>query len=233
MRGFFITGTDTGVGKTLIAGGIAKALSEKGKKVGVMKPFESGCLQQDKRLLPLDASFLRKMSGCSEDLANICPYAFKQALAPGVAATVEKVKVDLVKVKDIFFQMVPKYDLMLVEGAGGIMVPINQEFLIIDLIKFLSLPLIIVARTTLGTINHTLLTIKQAQFQGIEVRGVILNQLYSKAGEADKTNPEVIKQFSRVPLVGQVPYISEKNRGDPYFLSTIAKNHIDLSVFMP
>ena len=86
MNGFFITGTDTGVGKTLIAGAIARALSLQGRRVGVMKPFESGCRRDGDTLVPADALFLRNMAGSQDDLALICPYAFERPLAPGIAA---------------------------------------------------------------------------------------------------------------------------------------------------
>ncbi len=231
MNGFFITGTDTGVGKTLIAGAIARALSLNGRRVGVMKPFESGCRRDGAAVVPADAVLLRNMAGSQDDLALICPYAFERPLAPGVAADLEQVPISLEKVQKIFNQLSAHYDIMLVEGAGGLMVPVSAEHLIIDTIRLLQLPLIIVARTALGTINHTLLTVREAQRAGIRVCGIILNKVSAGQDEAEDTNPEVIRKFSNVPLLGQVPYIPADKRGDPDFLSTLAQSKIDLSCF--
>ncbi len=231
MNGFFITGTDTGVGKTLIAGAIARALSLNGRRVGVMKPFESGCRRDGAAVVPADAVLLRNMAGSQDDLALICPYAFERPLAPGVAADLEQVPISLEKVQKIFNQLSAQYDIMLVEGAGGLMVPVSAEHLIIDTIRLLQLPLIIVARTALGTINHTLLTVREAQRAGICVCGIILNKVSPEQDEAEDTNPEVIRKFSNVPLLGQVPYIPADERGDPDFLSTLAQSKIDLSCF--
>ena len=232
MKGFFFTGTDTGVGKTLAAGAIAKTLFELGKNVGVMKPFESGCRRRGNALVPEDAVFLKMMAAAGDSLTCICPYRLEHPLAPGVAARIEKVKIDLGTIRDLYIQMSALHEIMLVEGAGGLMVPIDEEVLIIDLIQMLNIPIIIIARTTLGTINHTLLTVRQAQQAGIEVCGVILNKVSPEQEEAEETNPEVIKKLSRVPLLGQLPYIQEEKRGDPDYLSNLAKAHLNLSLFL-
>jgi dethiobiotin synthetase len=231
MDGFFITGTDTGVGKTLIAGAIARALSLQGRRVGVMKPFESGCRRNGDTLVPADALYLRNMAGSQDDLALICTYAFERPLAPGVAARLEHVSISLEKVQEIYSQLSAQHDIMLVEGAGGLMVPISEEQLIIDVVRLLQLPLIIVARSALGTINHTLLTVKEAQRGGIRVCGIILNKVSPEPDEAEDTNPEVIRKFSNVPLLGQVPYIPVDKRGDSDFLASLAQSKIDLGCF--
>ena len=123
-----------------------------------------------------------------------------------------------------------RYDLVLVEGAGGLMVPITQQLLTADLIRLLDLPVIIIARTTLGTINHTLLTVKQAQSEDLEVRGIILNKTSPEPDEAEETNPAVLEKFSRVPLLGVVPYIPAKDRQNLELLSSLVCSHIDLSL---
>jgi dethiobiotin synthetase len=232
MCGFFFTGTDTGVGKTLIAGAIAKALTDAGKRVGVMKPLESGCRRADGQLVAEDALFLKKMSGTADDLALICPYALARPLAPGIAAEKEQVAISLETIATAFARIAARHDLVLVEGAGGLMVPVTQEHLTIDLIRLLGLPLIIVARTALGTINHTLLTVKQAQQEGLAVRGVILNKTSPEPDESEETNPGVIERFSNVRLLGVVPYIDNEARQDPAFLSSLARSSIDLSLLL-
>ena len=231
MNGFFVTGTDTGVGKTLIAGSIARALSNQGRRVGVMKPFESGCQRNGDMVVPADALFLKSMAGSQDDLTLICPYAFEKPLAPGIAAQKEKVVVKLNKVQAAYNRLRAKHDIMLVEGAGGLMVPVAGNNLIIDIIRLLKLPLIIVARSALGTINHTLLTVREAQRSGIRVCGIILNKVSPERDEAEDTNPEVLRRLARVPLVGRVPYIPVNKRKDPDFLSAIAHANINLGCF--
>jgi dethiobiotin synthetase len=229
-RGFFFTGTDTGVGKTVIAGALAKALTAAGRRVGVMKPFESGCRRENGQLIPADALFLKKMAGAADDLSLICPYALARPLAPGVAAPAENIVIDIETVTTAFARIAARYDLVLVEGAGGLMVPVSEQLLTADLIRLLGLPVIIIARTTLGTINHTLLTVKQAQSEGLEVRGIILNKVSAAADEAEETNPAVIQKFSRVPLLGVVPHIPAKDRQNPELLSSLVCAHLDLSL---
>jgi dethiobiotin synthetase len=232
VRGLFFTGTDTGVGKTLIAGAIAKALTDTGKRVGVMKPLESGCLQDDGQLVPLDALFLKKMSGAADDLSLICPFALAQPLAPGIAAEKEQVAISLETIATAFTRIAARHDLVLVEGAGGLMVPVTQQHLTVDLIRLLGLPLIIVARAGLGTINHTLLTVKQAQREGLAVRGVILNKTSPEPDASEETNPAAIERFSGVRLLGVVPYIDTAARQDQTVLSCLARSSIDLSLLL-
>ncbi len=198
----------------------------------MMKPLESGCRRADGQLVAEDALFLKKMSGTADDLALICPYALARPLAPGIAAEKEQVAISLETIATAFARIAARHDLVLVEGAGGLMVPVTQEHLTIDLIRLLGLPLIIVARTALGTINHTLLTVKQAQQEGLAVRGVILNKTSPEPDESEETNPGVIERFSNVRLLGVVPYIDNEARQDPAFLSSLARSSIDLSLLL-
>jgi len=230
-RGIFFTGTDTGVGKTLIMGALAKALAAAGQRVGVMKPFESGCRQEGGQLIPEDALFLKKMSGTADDLSLICPYAFARPLAPGIAAQKENIAIDLERVATAFDRIASRCDLVLVEGAGGLMVPVGEQQLTVDLIRLLGLPLIIVARSGLGTINHTLLTVKQAHAEGLKVLGIIVNKTSPEPDEAEETNPAAIQKFSRIPLLGVIPHIPEPDRQNPELLSSLVRARIDLSLF--
>jgi len=232
MCGFFITGTDTGVGKTLIAGSVARALARQGRRVGVMKPFESGCRREGRSLIPDDALFLRTMAGTQDDLALICPYALERPLAPAIAAHKQSVRIDLRKITAAFKQISTRYEITLVEGAGGIMVPINRNHLLIDVVRLLNLPLIVVARTALGTINHTLLTIREALRAGIRVRGIILNKTTPEMDESEDTNPALITRFTRIPILGQMPYIPVEKRCDLDYLAALAQSHIDVSSFI-
>jgi len=225
MKNYFITGTDTGVGKTLVAGGIAGTLKQAGKNVGVYKPFESGCGSGQLE----DAVFLKEMSGCPESLDRICPCRMKAPLAPGIAAEIEGVVPDMDRVQSLFRYMRETYQPVLVEGAGGIMVPVTDRLLTSDLIKMLGLPVIIVSRLSLGTINHTLLTVAYALSRGIEIAGIVLNQVSRESGPAERTNPDVIRKFAKVPVLGQVPFIPEEKRTDRKYIIKTVQNNIDLN----
>ncbi|MEK7829395.1 MAG: dethiobiotin synthase, partial [Deltaproteobacteria bacterium] len=159
-KGFFITGTDTGVGKTFVTAGIVSALRGKGANVGVMKPVETGCPEKNGRLEPQDAIFLKKMSGVDDDMDLINPYRFKVSLSPAVASRVEGKTVELNRIKECYDKLASRHSMMFVEGAGGLLAPINEDETVADLIKLLNLPIIIIAASRLGAINHTLLTVR-------------------------------------------------------------------------
>jgi dethiobiotin synthetase len=200
-RGLFITGTDTGVGKTLVAGGLAASLRNSGVDIGVMKPIETGF-----SLRSSDAFFLKRMADAGDPLENICPYRFKFPLSPYTAAQLEKASIRLDKIRHAYHRLMKRHQGILVEGAGGLLVPITRKTTMADLALRLNLPVLIVARTNLGTLNHTLLTVEVAKRRGIKVLGVILNHLAQRRGLAEKTNRAVIKNFLSVPILGEIPY---------------------------
>lgn len=204
-RGFFITGTDTGVGKTFVTAGIAAVLKEKGVDVGVMKPVETGCAEKGGELEPQDALYLKNAAGVSDELDLINPYRFKAPIAPAAAAVLEGKTIDLSKIKKSYEALSSKHQLMFVEGAGGILVPLNEKETIADLVKVLQLPLIVIAESRLGTINHTLLTVKYAQSIGIVVAGIILNHVSLSPGESLSANRAEIQRFANLPVVGEMP----------------------------
>ncbi len=206
-RGIIITGTDTGVGKTFVTVGLLTALKEKGLNVSPMKPVETGCRGKKGKLVPVDAVRLIRASGAGESLDIINPYRFRLPLAPAVAAETEKVSIKKKKILSACNHLLKKYDITIVEGAGGIMAPVYKKYLFLDLIKDMHIPIIIVSRPGLGTINHTLLTIETAKNRGIEILGVIINYTAkTKKGLPERTNPEVIEKLGGVPVLGIVPY---------------------------
>ena len=200
-RGLFITGTDTGVGKTIVAAGLAASLRHSGFDIGVMKPFETGF-----SLRSSDAFFLKSMAGVSDPLETITPYRLKHPLSPFAAAQIEKVSIRFEKIKRAYRTLLKKHQALFVEGAGGLLVPITREKMMADLALYLRLPVLIISRTGLGTINHTLLSVEVARQRGIEVTGVIFNHLGPRRGLAEKTNPSVIRHFLNVPILGEIPY---------------------------
>ena len=206
-KGIFITGTDTGVGKTFVAAGLLRALKEMGFNVCPMKPVETGCRVKSGKLTPGDTLRLIKASGAEEPLEIINPYMFSLPLAPAVAAEREGVKIKKKKILSACNYLLDKYDFTVVEGSGGIMAPVYKENLFLDLIKYLNLPVIIVSRPGLGTINHSLLTIKAAQSRSVNVLGIIINQTSkTKKDLSEETNPGIIERLGKVSLLGIVPY---------------------------
>ncbi|MBI5886562.1 MAG: dethiobiotin synthase [Deltaproteobacteria bacterium] len=176
-RAYFIIATDTGVGKTFIACGLAKAFRSMGLSVGVMKPFESGCGVRNGALVPADALALIKAASSTDPLDLVNPYRFRAALAPNIAARLERKKINLEKIKKAFKMIADGYDVTLVEGAGGILSPITNAMSNADLALLMGLPVIIVVPSRLGAINQALLAIEAARTRGLEVSAVVLNRL--------------------------------------------------------
>lgn len=205
-KGIFITGTDTGVGKTFVASGLIKAIKGMGVNVCPMKPVETGCKIKNGKVVPADAVKLLKASGIKESVDSVNPYRFRQPLAPAMAAEDEGVVIKRSKIISAYKRLSKVYDFIVVEGAGGIMAPVYKRYLYLDMIKDIALPLIIVSRPGLGTINHTLLTIEAARSRGINLLGVIINHA-SGAGKdlSEKSNPEIIEKLGRVPILGIIP----------------------------
>ncbi|MFZ3171214.1 MAG: dethiobiotin synthase [Carboxydocellales bacterium] len=205
MAGLFITGTDTGVGKTIFTAALAGALKDQGWQVGVMKPAQSG-VEEGK---DSDASLLIRAAEVTDPPELIVPYSLRAPLTPMVAAEVEGQQIEQRVITAAYRSLSINHRLILVEGAGGLMVPLNSNLLVAQLVSELNLPLIIVARPNLGTINHTLLTVATARGLGLKIAGVIINGYHAgQAGLAEKTAPQIITQFSGVPVLGLVPYIA-------------------------
>jgi dethiobiotin synthetase len=195
---FFITGTDTGVGKTYFSYLLAKYFKEKGFNVGYYKPAETGC-QPDCE----DAKKLSEITG--QNIDEIVLYKFKNPVAPLVAEREEKIKIDIQKIKKHLTYLKEKYDVLIVEGAGGIMVPITEKdnsiYTYLDFVKETNLPVIIVGRANLGTINHTVLTVNALKSVNAKIEAIILNQASKNPDLAEKTNPQIIKEmikFNRI-----------------------------------
>jgi len=216
-KAIFITGTDTGVGKTVTSALICLAMQKRGIDCVVMKPVETGAIRKGKGWVWPDTEFLRKVTKPREENGLLSPFRFKNPLAPSLAARMEGKKIDMEGIKRAFNNLMDKHQVVIVEGAGGLFVPLWNNFLTADLVKELDIPIIIVSRLSLGTINHTLLTIEAARNSGIEVSGIIFNQTKAgKSGIIEKTNPKIISSISGVSVLGVVPYLSsvsvEKNQ---------------------
>ena len=200
-RGVFITGTDTGVGKTVALCVLGTLLQKKGLNVGVMKPVQCG---------GQDTDILCRMFDPKDDKQDINPFKAKSELSPHVALQQDKIRFHPQTVLDKYQRIRQKHDLTLVEGAGGLLVPLSDTYFVADLIKALDLDVVLVARLGLGTINHTLLTLRQAEEMGINVIGIIFNEpAPSSRGLAEKTNPPTIRRLGRVPVLGVIPHLGQ------------------------
>lgn len=235
MKTIFVTGTDTGVGKTTVSSALVAFLSLRKKlNVGVMKPFESGLSKRDKDLLPWDAICLREASGSTDDLDLISPYTFEAPLAPEVAASLENVNIDLDVVDRIYRNILTGHDLVVIEGAGGILVPIKKDFFYVDLIQRWNAPTLIVSRLGLGTINHTLLTVHLLKERGVKILGVILNNTDGLGDLATRTNPDVLRRHLDIPVLGIFPHMKDllKGRVDREHMADIFTEHINTEALL-
>ena len=202
--GLFVTGTDTGVGKTYVASLIARELVAAGLKVGAYKPVCSG---SDDRGVWRDVESLSAAIGDNFPLERICPQRFTAPLAPPVAARREGLHVDshLLRTGARWWQ--DRVELLLVEGVGGLLCPLTDEETVADLASDLGFPLVVVAHMALGTINHTLMTIEVAKHRGLRVARIVLNQASADAGDlASNTNAGEIAARVDVPLLGVVAH---------------------------
>jgi len=222
IRGIFITGTDTGVGKTFVGAGLAAALREQGINVGVMKPAETGCVFRKGVLVPSDALKLMKAGGVDDPLDLVNPYRFRAPLAPAVAAAREGKRLVIRRIVSAFRTLARKHTCMVVEGAGGIMVPLTSNHQYLDLARVLNLPVLVVARPGLGTINHTLLTVMALRSRRLRIAGIVINQSAKKSpGLAERTSPPVIERLSGVPIIGHVAYGQKDLRTITQYLLTM------------
>jgi len=194
LRGLFVTGTDTGVGKTVVTGALARALRLHGVDAGVMKAVQTGAEMEVDGAFSPDARFLRLASGVEDPEDRICPELYATPVAPAAAAALEGRSVSPSRILIAFDALAERHEVMLVEGAGGLLVPLDGYLTMAHLAQALGLPLLIVARAALGTINHTLLTVEAARSRGLEIAGVILNRYPAEPGPAELSAPELIRR---------------------------------------
>lgn len=202
--GVFITGTDTGVGKTRVGTLLASLLLERGIRVRARKPVESGCKPASEGLIPLDALALRDGAGCSEPLEDICRFRFEAAVSPERAALLEGTILDLATLYRACMSQVDAGDFLLVEGAGGFYSPIARGALNADLAGALGLPVVIVAADRLGAISQTLLAVEAAQMRGLAIAGIVLNQTEEGIDPSMK-NSRDLERWLKFPVT-RLPY---------------------------
>ena len=200
-KGVFVTGSNTGVGKTVIAGAIAAAIKAHGLDVGVMKPVASGAKEIDGSLVSEDVVYLKKIIDSTDDDDLVSPIRLKPPIAPTIAAVKSGVPIDIDKVWKAYEVLSNRHDFVVVEGIGGLMVPVDDTLFVADLVRKMDLPLVIVGSDYLGTINHTLLTVEYAKSRNIRIKGIIINMLKDDDGFVRE-----IEKYSSVPILGTIPF---------------------------
>ncbi len=221
-KGLFITGTDTGVGKTYVAAMIVRALVADGRQVGVYKPVASGCEQRGGALVSDDALALWEAAGRPEDLDRVCPQRFALPVAPHLAARAEGKRIDADLLRSGLEYWRERSEIVIVEGAGGLMSPLGEEEYVADLAADFGYPLVVVARNALGVINQTLQTlIVAATFRGgLPIAGIVLNDAAPEhaADPSVDSNRDELARRAIPPILAEVAWsASEFDRAVDWF----------------
>ena len=227
-KGLFITGVDTEIGKTTVASAIAGLLADKGYTVGVLKPAQSGAESINGELVSQDARIIAKMAGVDGPDHLLAPYLFEKPVSPYHAAKEEGVAIDLEVIVDCFNKLAEKNDIVIVEGAGGILAPLTKTAVMGDIASRLQIPALVVAHPFLGSINHTLMTVLVTESFGVDVVGVIFNQ--HKNEKYPKPDFDLITEKSGVAVLGFLPFAEDIS--DVKKIKTLAKKHIDVSALI-
>jgi dethiobiotin synthetase len=206
VRGVFVTGTDTGVGKTIVAGAICAVLAARGEHVRAFKPVVTG-IDEPAEAWPRDHELLAAAAGNGQAPENVAPYTFGPPLSPHYAARLAGTAVEPARLRAVAAAGAST-DTLVCEGVGGLLVPLADDYLVRDLAVDLGLPLVIVARTGLGTINHTLLTVEAARSAGLQVVGVVMTP-WSDPEPIEESNRATVARLAGVPVSGLAPATPE------------------------
>ncbi len=204
MRGLFVTGTDTGVGKTIVAAAICAALAARGEHVAAFKPVVTGT-DDEPGDWPPDHELLAANANSGQTAANVAPITFGPPVSPHYAAELTNTTVDPTHIRAAAQQAGDRADTLICEGVGGLLVPLTPDYSVRDLAIDLALPLVVVGRTGLGTINHTLLTVEAARVAGLRVAGIVLTPWPEHPEPIERSNRATIEQLSGVPVSGLPP----------------------------
>ncbi|MBT3362771.1 MAG: dethiobiotin synthase [Chloroflexi bacterium] len=219
-NGLFITGTDTDAGKTVVAAGILKLLREKGVDAVPVKPIQTGGIPSSDGLLASDLEFSLATAGINpnqDEKKLMAPYVYNPACSPHLAGRLAQAYPELSKINDCIQKLLQDHQAVVVEGAGGIMVPLNETKTMLDLMKTLEYPVVLVSRLGLGTINHTLLSVQALQNAGLNLIGVVFCRTQaSQPGNEfiEEDNPKTIAQFGTVKVLGNIRYIPDLDASD-------------------
>jgi dethiobiotin synthetase len=231
-----VTGTDTGVGKTVVTAGLVSALRRRGINAGVMKPVATGCERDENGdFISPDTEFLCAVTGVEDPYFMVTPVCLEPALAPAVAARTSGVTEIAEDIRQGLNDLLERHPVLLVEGVGGFLVPLDDEVLLADVAEKFAMTVLIVARCGLGTINHTLLTIEAVRMRNLRIAGVVFNHV--SAGDTDAstaTNPEEIERITGVRMLGTLPFdpglsVEHCTSGR---LTELVEEHLDVEGFI-
>ena len=227
MKSLFITGTDTDVGKTYITAGLAVTLRKMGVDVGIMKPFAAG-IPQKKGFKSEDVEILANAAQVNDSESLLNPQYFPIPASPYTAWKNLKIKPKIDSILSSFKNLSKKHSMMLVEGMGGIMTPILKDYFVTDLIKNMKIPAILVTRTKIGTINHTIMTVKMCEKYKIPIKGIIINN-FDSDGYKPKELTRDLKSLTKVPVLGTIPFINDLSDDSLY---TIYKKNLEFKLLL-
>lgn len=225
-KGLFVTGTDTGVGKTLVAAALGKFLTDQGIDVGIMKPAETGV--ENPTQLGADGSLLKWATQSKQTDDSICPYRLLEPLAPSVAASREKIRIDYNRLVEQAKSTIDEHEFTIIEGAGGLMVPLAGGFLMADYARAVGLPLLVVCRPNLGTINHTLLTLFTARNLELPIAGYLINNMPEEKTAAEETVAHSLASLTTDELLGVLNNVTGQ---DQEKVTRLAKQLLELKTF--
>ncbi|MFQ5699092.1 MAG: dethiobiotin synthase [Myxococcota bacterium] len=220
--GLFVTGTDTGCGKTTVGCALARHARAQRLRVRILKPVETGCSEEEKERVALDARRLARAAGDERSPSSLCPYRLALPAAPSVAAAAEGLEIDPLRIESAYREAASDSDLVLVEGAGGLRVPVAPELEMVDLAARLGLPLVVVCRARLGTLNHTLLTLEAAARRGLPVVGVVISHTDPALSRADRANLDALRRELPVRCLGELAFGAQAIEPTPDLRALVA-----------
>jgi dethiobiotin synthetase len=226
MRGIFITGTGTGVGKTAVAAGLAWALRRRKINVGVMKPFATANRVFSKKYKSHDTAILAKAAGVDDPDNELNPFFYSVAASPLLAWQLKREpSASIEQALQVLQNLAKKHDFMIVEGIGGIMVPLTENESVADFARRAGLPSVIVTTPVIGTLNHTLLTVMACKEFGVNIRGIIVNKMPKKPNVAEQKAPEMIERLTGIRILGILSFSRGANHAD---IGKILEKTVDL-----
>ena len=239
MKGLFVTGTDTDVGKTALSALLLAEIRRRKINAAPIKPVQTGCCEAtgtgQEALGTSDSSPLMPHASClvpdldyslsmadmkvsDEDYRNMAPYTFEPACSPHLAAELAGTEIDIAEMIIAARTLASEYEFIVAEGAGGVLVPLNRRETMLDLMQAIKLPVLLAARPGLGTINHTLLSIRALRSDGLDIAGVVF--VASQSGESgfiEEDNGTTIEHFGKVPVLGTIPYCAQLAESRPKY----------------
>ena len=217
-RGIFVTGTDTGVGKTLVTAGTVRWLRSRGIDAVPMKPVQTGAEMRKGELFATDLEFSLRAGGLSADSSELrlmSPYTYEPACSPHLAGRMASNYAQISTIRDCADRLLKEHRAIVVEGAGGIMVPLNENETMLDLMTDFGYPVVLVSRSGLGAINHALLSVQALRAAGLEIAGLVFNQSEPPMPEnsfIENDNPDVISRLGKVDILGKIGYLDMKGQ---------------------